>query len=163
MLRAVRIPVLRTPVIAAAVVPEQPASHLHPTATCLLCCAPLAVSMRILALVSLAVASAATAQNCSRPFGYGSGAALSYEQQVQVVYSDGYVTNGTMVYPSVPPPTCGWPLVVYVHRLGQVRFEDPNFVSLIADHGYAVWAYDVRGQGSGRTEPANAALPTNGT
>jgi predicted acyl esterase len=53
--------------------------------------------------------------------------------------------------------------VVYVHRLGQSRLEDLPFVSLIADHGYAVWAYDVRGQGSGMTEPANAALPTNGS
>ena len=119
--------------------------------------------MRVFALSSLALLGAtAAAQGCVRPFPVGSGVPPAYDFQVEVTYSDGYRTDGTLIYPDVPAPSCGWPLVVYVHRLGAARLEDIGLVSMIADAGYAVWAYDVRGQASG-LGARNSSVPIPGT
>ena len=52
-----------------------------------------------------------------------------------------------MLMPSGTAPSCGWPLVVYVHPLGGTRFDDFAMQLLFASQGFAVWSYDVRGQG----------------
>lgn len=83
------------------------------------------------------------------------------ESTLTVAYSDGYLTEGTLLVPDVPsPPPCGWPLVIYVHRLGNNRVEDLGWLHTMAARGYAVWSYDVRGQGIGPTLSANAGLGT---
>lgn len=101
-------------------------------------------------LVSIAIASllavGATAQ-CVRPTPPPSGLAVNHTLTVPVTYSDGYVGNGSLMLPSGPAPACGWPLVVYVHWLGGSRFEESALQLFIAQQGYAVWSYDVRGQG----------------
>jgi alpha-beta hydrolase superfamily lysophospholipase len=75
---------------------------------------------------------------------------------VPVTYSDGYQTFGSLLRPNVPPPTCGWPLVVFVHPLGRTRADDFGLQTMIAAQGYAVWSYDVRAHGQ-----ALAANPTH--
>lgn len=101
-------------------------------------------------LVSVAMASAlavTVSAQCVRPIPPSAGLPVSQTLTVPVAYSDGYVSHGAMLVPSTPPPVCGWPLVVYVHRLGGSRFDELSLQVLIAEQGYAVWSYDVRAQG----------------
>lgn len=93
----------------------------------------------------------------------GAGLPIVLEAVVEVVYRDGYVTFGSMLLPAGPPPNCGWPLVVHVHPLGSSRVHDLGLQQRIAAAGYAVWSYDVRGQGAALLEPRNSAHPARGT
>jgi len=112
-------------------------------------------------LLLCALATGLRAQTCMRPTPPPGGFAASVELSVPVTYSDAYATFGTMQFPSDAPPTCGWPLVVYVHPLGLSRFEDFALQSQIAAQGFAVYSYDVRGQGEAAL--ANTTHPNQGT
>ncbi len=98
-------------------------------------------------LMALLATAAAAAQSCPRPAPSGLGHAIVTEPMQVVTYGDGYVTEGELLRPAVATPPCGWPLVVFVHRLGATRFDDRILQETIAAQGYAVWSYDVRGQG----------------
>jgi len=98
---------------------------------------------------------------CVRPTPPPGGFSCSHTLAVPVVYSDAYTSSGSLLLPDQPAPSCGWPLVVYVHWLGGNRFEELPLQTLIASQGYAVWSYDVRGQGEGVL--ANAGHPSLGT
>lgn len=99
-------------------------------------------------LIALASMLAVTVSaQCVRPAPPLGGLPCTHTLSVPVTYSDGYTSNGALLLPDGPAPSCGWPLVVYVHRLGGTRFEELPLQSLIAGQGYAVWSYDVRGQG----------------
>lgn len=109
----------------------------------------------------LALATAVAAQSCPRPTPPPGGHALTVDLAVPVSYSDGYQTFGSLLRPTGPAPACGWPLVVHVHPLGQSRGFQLDFQTMLAAQGYAVWSYDVRGQGAAFA--ANAAHPNPGT
>ena len=115
-------------------------------------------------LVSVAMASVLAvglSAQCVRPIPPATGLPVDHTLTVPVTYSDGYVSNGSLLLPSGPPPTCGWPLVVYVHWLGGSRFEETALQLFVAEQGYAVWSYDVRGQGE--TVAANPGHPNMGS
>ena len=103
----------------------------------------------------------ALAQGCSRPEPGPGGLPTHVDLLVPVGYSDGYQTFGSLIRPDGAPPACGWPLVVHVHPLGQSRGFDLGLQMLLASQGYAVWSYDVRGQGQALA--ANTAHPAGGT
>lgn len=108
-------------------------------------------------LVALALCAGVLAQNCPRPVPPPMGFATQLDPIVPVTYSDGYQTFGSLLRPVGTPPTCGWPLVVFVHPFGQSRADDPGLQALIAGQGYAVWSYDVRAQGQAvLVNPAHA-------
>jgi predicted acyl esterase len=98
-------------------------------------------------VLAVALASAAAAQSCVRPAAPPGGHPTAVDLVVPVTYSDGYQTFGSLIRPATAPPACGWPLVVHVHPLGQTRGFDLAMQMMIASRGYAVWSYDVRGQG----------------
>jgi len=102
----------------------------------------------------------AAAQTCLRPEPPYGGFPTQFELVVPVDYSDDYLTFGTLISPQAPPPSCGWPLVVFVHPLGQNRAFDQDLQLSIASQGYAVWTYDVRGHG--QAVAANATHPQPG-
>ncbi|HEB52299.1 MAG TPA: hypothetical protein ENI87_03480 [bacterium] len=100
--------------------------------------------------VSFAMAylmAAGLSAQCGRPTPPPGGFPIDYTPTVSVSYSDGYQSFGSLLLPNVPAPACGWPLVVYVHPLGGSRLDEPGLRTLLAEQGYAVWSYDVRGQG----------------
>ncbi|MEZ6038222.1 MAG: hypothetical protein R3F29_12130 [Planctomycetota bacterium] len=101
-----------------------------------------------LAMPALLVAAAA-AQVCPRPTPPPGGFATHEDLQVMTTWSDGYVAFGSMKYPDVPPPSCGWPLVVMVHSLGSWRVDLWAAQTALAAQGFAVWTYDVRAHGQG--------------
>ena len=124
----------------------------------------LQVVMPLLVLIVLLFVAPVPSQACVRPVTGGAGHPVRLEPTMTVTYSDGYVTDGNLLVPDVPPPPCGWPLVVYVHRLGASRLEDPVFREFLVSRGYAMWTYDVRGQASGLfLHPTNATHPERGT
>jgi hypothetical protein len=100
-----------------------------------------------LLLLVPALAAGASGQGCTRPVPPPAGFPLQFDAVVPVVYSDGYATFGSLLRPQGTPPNCGWPLVVFVHPLGQSRADDLALQGQIAGQGYAVWSYDVRAQG----------------
>ncbi|HIE72355.1 MAG TPA: alpha/beta fold hydrolase, partial [Planctomycetes bacterium] len=115
-------------------------------------------------LVFVALASTlavSVSAQCVRPTPPPGGLPVTHTLSVPVVYSDGYSSNASLLLPDGPAPSCGWPLVVYVHWLGGTRFEELPLQLLIAGQGYAVWSYDVRGQGE--TVLANAGHPNGGS
>lgn len=61
--------------------------------------------------------------------------------------SDGYRARVDVLLPGEPAPSCGWPLVIWVHPLGSNRQEQQAQASGLAAQGFAVAVYDVRGQG----------------
>ncbi len=105
-------------------------------------------NLRILALSLLALLSlhAAAGAQCVKPPVPTTGFPLTGLTNVPVTYDDGYETRGELLYPLAPTPSCGWPLVIHVHGLGGQRTVNPG----IAERGYAVWSYDVRGQGDAK-------------
>lgn len=118
--------------------------------------------MRLPSLVVLgAFVAAANAQGCVRPLPPPGGFPLQVDLVVPVTYSDAYETFGTLLRPAAPPPSCGWPLVVFVHPLGSMRSHQFDLQQRIAGQGYAVWSYDVRGQG--QAQLANTQHPNQGT
>jgi predicted acyl esterase len=90
---------------------------------------------------------AAAAQTAPRPAPPPDGHPTTIDLAVPVTYTDGYTTFGSLIRPAAQAPGAGWPLVVHVHPLGQTRGFDLDLQLLIAGQGYAVWSYDVRGQG----------------
>jgi hypothetical protein len=107
------------------------------------------------------VLSPVTAQACLRPLPPPTGHPWVSDLVVPVGYSDGYQTFGTLIRPAVAPPSCGWPLVVFVHPLGQLRSDDLPLQIMLAGLGYAVWSYDVRGHGQALL--ANTGHPNAGS
>lgn len=105
--------------------------------------------IRIHSLAVLVLAAALAAQ-CPRPVPPRGGFTLETLPQELVTYRDGVVAEGRLIRPIDAPPSCGWPLVVRVHSLGASRDQDLEFQQRIASLGFAVWAYDVRGQASTR-------------
>ncbi len=95
----------------------------------------------------LAFAAPVAAQTCLRPEPPSGGFPTQFELVVPLSYSDGYQTFGTLISPQGMPPACGWPLVVFVHPLGQNRAFDQSLQLFVASQGFAVWTYDVRGHG----------------
>ncbi|MHC4378542.1 MAG: alpha/beta hydrolase family protein, partial [Planctomycetota bacterium] len=61
--------------------------------------------------------------------------------------SDGYRARVDVLLPGQPAPSCGWPLVAWVHPLGSNRQEQQAQAIGLAAQGFAVAVYDVRGQG----------------
>lgn len=115
-------------------------------------------------LVFVALASTlalSVSAQCVRPTPPPGGLPVTHTLSVPVVYSDGYSSNGALLLPDGPAPGCGWPLVIYVHWLGGTRFEELPLQIQIAKQGYAVWSYDVRGQGE--TMLANPGHPSGGS
>ena len=99
----------------------------------------------------------ACAQVCARPDPPVGGFPVTSDALVQVPLSDGYVSLGTLTRPQATPPSCRWPLVVFVHPLGQNHGHDVGLQLLLASQGYAVWSFDVRGQGFAAVENATHA------
>lgn len=112
-------------------------------------------------LLATALSACAMAQSCPRPVPPPAGWTVQLDPIVPVTYSDGYATFGSLLVPTQPPPPCGWPLVVYVHPFGQSRANDLGLQFAIAGQGYAVWSYDVRGQGQALL--ANPTHPQGGS
>lgn len=83
---------------------------------------------------------------CARPPIPAGGLPLQHQYDNLLTLSDGYVTLGDMTLPATAPPYCGWPLVVLVHGLPGSRINQRPVADEIAGNGYAVWAYEVRGQ-----------------
>ncbi len=80
-----------------------------------------------------------------------------------VPYSDGYVATARLLVPvSANVPAGGWPVVVYVHRLAASHLEEPGLRRRIASEGFAVWSYDVRGQGPSVGLAGNLGHPDAG-
>ncbi|MBX3462886.1 MAG: acetylxylan esterase [Planctomycetes bacterium] len=118
--------------------------------------------MRAAPLVLAGLLSAPlAAQGCQRPEPMPGGFPTQFDFVVPVTLSDGYQTFGTRIVPQGPAPACGWPLVVFVHPLGQHRAFDQDLQLLVASQGYAVWTYDVRGHG--QAVGANPATATGCT
>lgn len=109
----------------------------------------------------LAALTGCLSAQCSRPTPPPDGYPLQSTLSVPVSYSDGYQTFAALMLPNAPAPSCGWPLVVYVHRLGHNRFEELPLQTFLAEQGFAVWSYDVRGQGEAMT--ANVGHVQEGT
>ncbi|MBL9077530.1 MAG: alpha/beta fold hydrolase [Planctomycetes bacterium] len=112
-------------------------------------------------VLALAFATAVPAQACLRPAPPYGGFAPQFELVVPVTLSDGYQTFGTLIRPLAPAPSCGWPLVVFVHPLGQHRGFDQALQLDVVAQGYAVWTYDVRGHG--QAFAANVGHPHEGS
>lgn len=109
-------------------------------------------------LAVAALCASALAQNCLRPVPPAAGFATQLNAVVPVTYSDGYQTFGSMIWPVVAPPPCGWPMVVFVHPFGQTRADDLALQLTVAGQGYVVWSYDVRAQGQALTANPNHPL-----
>lgn len=101
------------------------------------------------------------AQGCVRPTPPAGGWPTTVELFVPITFGDGYQTVASLIRPDVPAPSCGWPLVVFVHPLGQNRGFALPLQTELAGQGYAVCSYDVRGQG--QALGLNAAHPHEGT
>jgi predicted acyl esterase len=118
--------------------------------------------MRVAPFVAAGIlAGAAAAQACPRPEPPPGGHPLDIDLIVPVTYSDGYQTFGSLIKPQGQAPTCGWPLVVFVHPLGSFRGHNLATQEMIAGQGYAIWNYDVRGQGT--AIPVNVSHPQAGS
>lgn len=116
--------------------------------------------VRHLAWVLLAATAAA---QCKKPAIPEQGLALRVEPDVQVTYSDGSRTLGELWVPVTALPSCGWPLIVWVHGLGLDRKAHHEQRQFLAEQGFAVWSYDVRGQGSHATSnPGKKAATFDG-
>jgi predicted acyl esterase len=112
-----------------------------------------------LLLLASVLAGRASAQACARPQVVGAGHATILEPTEAVTYSDNYQTEGNLVRPDLPVPPCRWPLVVQVHPLGDSRASSLPWTTAIAAQGYAVWVYDVRGQGAAQGLNLNHPQP----
>lgn len=110
-----------------------------------------------LLLLVPALVAGAPGQGCTRPVPPPDGHPVQVDAIVPLTYSDGYATFGSLIRPQVAPPSCGWPLVVFVHPLGRSRADDLALQVEIAGQGYAVWSYDVRAHGQALVaNPAHA-------
>ncbi|MFK7739694.1 MAG: alpha/beta fold hydrolase [Planctomycetota bacterium] len=119
------------------------------------------VSSFWIGLIAGTIAAGALASQCPRPTPPAAGLSYDLQPAIPVVYSDGYQTFSSLLMPTAPAPSCGWPLVVYVHPLGGSRGDESSLQIAIAQQGYAVWAYDVRGQG--QADALNLTHPMRGS
>ena len=118
--------------------------------------------MRLAPLVaSCLITGSASAQICFRPEPPPGGSPTQVDLFVPVTYSDGYQTIGSMIRPAGAAPSCGWPVVVFVHPLGQSRGFDLGQQLSIASQGYAVWSFDVRAHG--QAQALNSMHPAGGS
>lgn len=118
--------------------------------------------MRLVSLAAtVSLVTIAAGQACPRPIPPPTGHATAVDLFVPVTYSDGYQTFASMIRPAGAAPSCGWPLVVHVHPMGQQRGYDLALQMMIAGQGYAVWSYDVRGHG--QAAAANVSHPQAGS
>ena len=99
----------------------------------------------MIAGVALVSATLSASARSSKPPVPPGGFPLTSIVDQSVTYTDGYQTLGNLTYPSGPTPPGRWPLVMLVHGLGGSR--NTVDAARISKQGYAVWAYDVRGQG----------------
>ncbi len=125
--------------------------------------APLRLAPNAVLAAVVTLAAHVQAQVCAPPTVPPGGFATLVDLFVPVTYSDTYQTVGSMIKPDVTPPTCGWPLVVFVHPLGQNRGNDLAFQTTVASQGFVVWDYDVRGHGAAANIPGNQTLPHVGS
>lgn len=115
---------------------------------------------RHLAPLALALSLVANlAAQCPDPPTPPAGFPLTVVSDQLVTYTDLYRTRADLRYPSVAPGPCGWPLLIAVHgfpgsKAGPVGTQAASLAQL----GYCVVTYDVRGQGS-----AIALNPGRGT
>ncbi len=108
--------------------------------------------------VALETTSVVAAQ-CSKPPVPVQGLQVTTFGDIPFTFSDGYKTLVELSLPTQAPPSCGWPLVVFVHGYGLKRTTHPSF----AARGFAVLSYDVRGQGSAQSlNPSNVGLTLYG-
>lgn len=88
---------------------------------------------------------------CRDPVPPRAGFPRTFETNKTIVYSDGYKTLTNVLYPSTPPGSCGWPLLVLVHGLSGSRNTPSVEAVAMAAAGYFVVTYDVRGQADARS------------
>lgn len=107
--------------------------------------------MQLVALFGSILVSAATVVGqCSDPLPPRDGFRIKVDAAQLITFSDGYKTLADFYYPRVAAGRCGWPVVVFVHGLTANRSSATEAINL-ARKGYLAIAYDVRGQGAGRT------------
>ena len=118
---------------------------------------PLTIAAAALLLAGAALAQSSSSQtkvyegaspagDCSKPSVPPGGFDLFHDYNNVLSYNDGYQSIGDLTWPRTPAPTCRWPLVVLVHGLPGSRLNQRQTADAIARRGYAVWAYEVRGQ-----------------
>lgn len=83
---------------------------------------------------------------CTKPPLPAGGFDVLHDYNNFITYSDGYMSLGDLTLPDATPPDCGWPLVILIHGLPGSRINQRATADNIASRGYAVWAYEVRGQ-----------------
>ena len=108
-----------------------------------------------LAGAALLLLPARTLAQCSDPAVPRGGFAVTRLLNQPVTYIDTAKTLMDVRYPSAAPGTCGWPVIILVHGGGGDRNQVANDAEYYATQGYATVAYDVRGQGVARANPAS--------
>lgn len=101
----------------------------------------------LLALVPVLLTSFARGQ-CQDPVPPARGFPTKLEPDKSVEFSDGYKTRADALYPVTRPGSCGWPLAILVHGLIGSRKDDAGEALTLAQRGFFVLRYDVRGQGA---------------
>jgi len=77
-------------------------------------------------------------------------AASSFAQVARdtvIMMSDGVALEATLILPSTPRPTAGYPGVVLVHGYGGDKGDMQTAALLLSLNGYVALSYSVRGQG----------------
>ena len=98
--------------------------------------------LRLGLLVALALALALPAA------GAGGGPAFTKTDGIAIRADDGVKLAATLYEPTGRRPAAGWPAIVMFHGLGGTRRDmDPLAAKAFAPAGYAVLAFDARGQG----------------
>ncbi len=118
--------------------------------------APLGAVWAAAATFALGAAVPLAAQ-CTDPPAPPRGFSLTQVLDQPVTYGDGAMTRIDVRYPSAPPGSCGWPVVIVVHGLGNTKSDPPIPVlaGFLSGQGYLTAAYDVRGQGAAGANPAS--------
>lgn len=83
---------------------------------------------------------------CVKPWLPPGGAAVQHAYDNSYTYEDGYETLCDLTWPAGAVPECGWPLVMLIHGLPGSRLNQRRRADDIAQFGYAVWVYEMRGQ-----------------
>ncbi|MEO0479121.1 MAG: CocE/NonD family hydrolase C-terminal non-catalytic domain-containing protein [Planctomycetota bacterium] len=120
-------------------------------------------SLRTLLGVSILAAFLATVSSAQVGQTSGSGTTTTIVNvsvtTYRITYSDGSSTTAELKTPAqASPPPGGFPVVVFVHALGANRAQAPVWQDRMIERGYAIWTYDVRGQGAWRRNPSGPRL-----
>ncbi|MGC6486885.1 MAG: alpha/beta fold hydrolase, partial [Planctomycetota bacterium] len=99
--------------------------------------------------VTIALACGGLPAQCPDPATPASGFAIATTSNQLLTYTDGYRTRADVYRPISAPGPCGWPLLIAVHGLPANKQAAAARAADLAQRGYVVVAYDVRGQGSG--------------